>query len=322
MYFLSVIEPRACRATQRQRSLPSAAALPSGLRVAGGLVSEREGDLCTPEASPASAGWPCGGGGDDLLQVDLLLDAQPGELPQVVDAPPARLSALPLERAEGAEAVLAGAVVEALVHLGQVLRPALLALEGVGAGLPQQGALGVKLGLLDARLAAFGIEKHARGEVADAGLAPVQQFLSDFLKPGAHVAGLILVKVVLLFFGAGLLAEAPLGRPPGLLLVALLVLLLVLLVLLLILLVLLSLLLLFILLVLLLVLLFLVLLLIFFVLLVLENLAQVLAIDVVGDPERRQLARVADDGLHLLVREGPRQALRRQVLQLFNRRKR
>merc|ERR1712093_839383 len=319
MYFLSVIEPRACRATKRQRSLPSAAALPSGLRVAGGLVSEREGDLCTPEASPASAGWPCGGGGDDLLQVDLLLGAQPGELPQVVDAPPARLSALPLERAESAEAVLAGAVVEALVHLGQVLRPALLALEGVGAGLPQQGALGVKLGLLDARLAAFGIEKHARGEVADAGLAPVQQFLSDFLKPGAHVAGLILVKVVLLFFGAGLLAEAPLGRPPGLLLVALLVLLLVLLVLLL---VLLSLLLLFILLVLLLVLLFLVLLLIFFVLLVLENLAQVLAIDVVGDPERRQLARVADDGLHLLVREGPRQALRRQVLQLFNRRKR
>lgn len=55
----------------------------------------------------------------------------------------AYLSALPLERAEGAEAVLAGAVVEALVHLGQVLRPALLALEGVGAGLPQQGALGV-----------------------------------------------------------------------------------------------------------------------------------------------------------------------------------
>lgn len=57
--------------------------------------------------------------------------------------PSAYLSALPLERAEGAEAVLAGAVVEALVHLGQVLRPALLALEGVGAGLPQQGALGV-----------------------------------------------------------------------------------------------------------------------------------------------------------------------------------
>merc|ERR1711939_404923 len=72
----------------------------------------------------------------------------------------------------------------------------------------------------------------------------------------------------------------------------------------------------------LLVLLFLVLLLIFLGLLVLEDLAQVLAIDVVGDPERRQLARVADDGLHLLVREGPRQALRGQVLQLFNRRKR
>lgn len=35
----------------------------------------------------------------------------------------------------------------------------------------------VQLGLLGAGLAAFGVEQHARGEVADAGLAPVQQFL-------------------------------------------------------------------------------------------------------------------------------------------------
>jgi hypothetical protein len=46
------------------------------------------------------------------------------------------LGALSLEGTEGAEAVLAGAVVEALVHLGEVLGPALLTLEGVSASLP------------------------------------------------------------------------------------------------------------------------------------------------------------------------------------------